>query len=85
VELFIDPKIALPKLKVAGKLLRKALGFRVLMDVISLDPSLVKGSHGTCPADSAEWPVLIGTGALPGEAAIAATDVHDRLVSACLR
>eukprot|EP01031_Cornospumella_fuschlensis_P021706 gene21706-26599_t len=55
------------------------------MDMISLDPSLVKGSHGTCPADSAEWPVLIGTGATAGDQAIAATDVHDRLLAACLR
>ena len=85
VELFIDPKVALPKLKVAVKLLRKALGFRMLMDVISLDPSLVKGSHGTCPADSAEWPVLIGTGATAGDQPLAATDVHDRLLAACLR
>ena len=85
LELFIDPKIALPKLKVAGKLLRKALGFRMLMDVISLDPSLVKGSHGTCPADSREWPVLIGAGVMPGDASIAATDVHGRLIDACLR
>jgi predicted AlkP superfamily pyrophosphatase or phosphodiesterase len=84
VELFIDPKIVLPKLKVAGKLLRKALGFRMLMDMIALDPSLVKGSHGTCPVDSREWPVLIGTGAMPGDAPIAATDVHGRLIAACL-
>ena len=84
VELFIDPKIVLPKLKVAGKLLRKALGFRMLMDMIALDPSLVKGSHGTCPADSREWPVLIGTGATPGDAPIAATDVHGRLIATCL-
>ncbi len=79
-ELFVDPAIALPRLKVAGKLLRKALGFRMLMDVIPLDPSLVKGSHGTCPADSAEWPVLIGCGA--GEP-IAATAVHAELLRAC--
>ena len=79
-ELFVDPAIALPGLKVAGKLLRKALGFRMLMDLIPLDASLVKGSHGTCPADSAEWPVLIGCGA--GEP-IAATDVHARLLAAC--
>ena len=84
VELFIDPKLALPKLKIVGKLLRKALGFRMLMDVISLDPSLVKGSHGTCPADSVEWPVLIGTGEAEGGAPIAATAVHDRLLAACL-
>ena len=79
-ELFVDPAIALPGLKVAGKLLRKALGFRMLMDLIPLDASLVKGSHGTCPADSAEWPVLIGCGA--GEP-IAAPDVHARLLAAC--
>ncbi|MSU48981.1 MAG: alkaline phosphatase family protein, partial [Opitutus sp.] len=48
VELFLDPALSLPKLKVVGKLLRKKLGFRILMDVIPLDPSLVKGSHGTC-------------------------------------
>jgi predicted AlkP superfamily pyrophosphatase or phosphodiesterase len=84
VELFIDPKIVFPKLKVVGKLLRKALGFRMLMDVISLDPSLVKGSHGTCPADSSEWPVLIGTGGAEGDVPIAATGVHDRLLAACL-
>ena len=90
VELFVDPVIAFLRLKVAGKLLRKALGFRMLMDVIALDPSLVKGSHGTCPADASEWPVLIGTGNLAaatgekGNESIPATAVHDRLVSACL-
>jgi hypothetical protein len=89
VELFVDPLITFPKLRVAGKLIRKMLGFRMLMDVISLDPSLVKGSHGTCPSNSDEWPLLIGTGALAGGAAeagasIAATEVHDRLVAACL-
>jgi predicted AlkP superfamily pyrophosphatase or phosphodiesterase len=82
VELFVDPTLAAPKLKVAGKLLRKKLGFRILMDVIPLDASLVKGSHGTCPASSDEWPVLIGAGTAPTP--IAATDVHDRLLAACL-
>ncbi len=78
VELFVDPTIALPKAKVVSKLIRKKLGFRMLMDVISLDPSLVKGSHGTLPEDSADWPVLIGLGGDPS--AINATDVHDRLL-----
>ncbi len=82
VELFVDPALALPKLRILGKLLRKQLGFRMLMDVISLDPSLVKGSHGTCPADSGEWPVLIGTGS--ADAPIEAGAVHARLLAACL-
>ncbi len=83
VELFLDPALAAPKLRVAAKLLRRKLGFRGLMDVISLDANLVKGSHGTCPADSSEWPVLIGTGQTDGP--VAATAVHDRLLRACLR
>ncbi len=59
VELFLDPKIPLVKAKIAGRLLQKKLGFRMLMDVIPLDASLVKGSHGCRPADPKEWPVLI--------------------------
>jgi hypothetical protein len=83
VELFVDPKIAVPKLRIAAKLLRKTLGFRTLMDVIPLDPSLVKGSHGTCPADRREWPVLIGAGEEADP--IAATAVHEKLLGICLR
>ena len=51
VELFIDPAIRLPSLQVGWKLAKKTLGFRYLMDVIPLDASLVKGSHGR-PSDS---------------------------------
>ncbi len=80
VELFLDPELSLPKLRLAWKLLRKKLGFRTLMDVIPLDASLVRGSHGTCPTSSDEWPVLIGTGASADP--IAATAVHDRLLAA---
>ena len=46
VELFVDPRLKLPQAKVASTLLKKKLGFRYLMDVIPLDASLVKGSHG---------------------------------------
>ena len=59
VELFLDPKLKLPELKIAWRLLQKKLGFRMLMDVIPLDASLVKGSHGRRPANTADWPVLI--------------------------
>ena len=80
VELFLDPAIAFPRLRIVSTLLRRRLGFRALMDVIPLDASLVKGSHGACPRDPADWPVLIGTGA--GED-LPATDVHGRLLAAC--
>ena len=59
VELFLDPKIPLPKLKIAWRLLQKKLGFRMLMDVVPLDATLVKGSHGRRPADKKDWPVFI--------------------------
>jgi predicted AlkP superfamily pyrophosphatase or phosphodiesterase len=59
VELFLNPTIPLPKLKIAWRLLQKKLGFRILMDVIPLDATLVKGSHGRRPADKKDWPVFI--------------------------
>ncbi|MEQ1765974.1 MAG: nucleotide pyrophosphatase/phosphodiesterase family protein, partial [Methylotenera sp.] len=46
VELLIDPALKLPKLRIAARLAQKKLGMRYLMDVISLDASLIKGSHG---------------------------------------
>lgn len=82
VELFVDPALRLPKLRIAAKLLRRKLGFRGLLDVIPLDPSLVKGSHGAIPRDARDWPVLIGTGAAAEP--IAATDVCERLRQVCV-
>ena len=59
VELFLDPKIPAVKLKILWRLLQKKFGFRMLMDLIPLDATLVKGSHGCRPASTADWPVLI--------------------------
>ena len=50
VELFVDPSLAFPKLRVVRRLLQKKLGFRYYMDVIGLDASIVRGSHGRVPA-----------------------------------
>ncbi len=52
-ELLFDPALRWPKLAVASRLARKALGQRVLMDVIGLDATVVRGSHGR-PTDRAE-------------------------------
>lgn len=77
VELFLDPKISNPKLKIAWRLLQKKLGFRMLMDVIPLDANLVKGSHGAKPKNVSDWPVLIAEkDSLPPTARIHATDVY---------
>src|SRR3954466_9750637 len=59
VELFVDPKISSPKLAIGRRLLLRKLGFRALMDVIPLDASLVKGSHGLFPARPADGPLII--------------------------
>jgi predicted AlkP superfamily pyrophosphatase or phosphodiesterase len=76
VELFLDPALRFPKLRIASRLARKALGMRYLMDVISLDASLVKGSHGR-PTDRPEdGPLLISSEPrLLPQARVAATDV----------
>jgi predicted AlkP superfamily pyrophosphatase or phosphodiesterase len=58
-ELFIDPELQWPKVKVAMALAKKFLGFRYLMEVIPLDPALVKGSHGRITNSSDEGPLFI--------------------------
>jgi predicted AlkP superfamily pyrophosphatase or phosphodiesterase len=60
-ELFIDPALKLPKLKIAKFLLKKKLGLRGLLEVIPLDATLVKGSHGRDLVPANERPVLLGT------------------------
>jgi len=81
VELFLDSKIPLPKLKIAWRLLQKKLGFRMLMDVIPLDATLVKGSHGRRPADKKDWPVFITSQLkLLGAKEIESTDVYHALL-----
>ena len=75
VELFVDPKIKFPKLKVGAKLLKKKLGFRYLMDVIPLDASLVKGSHGCIPPHPDMGPLLISQQSELISESIKATDV----------
>lgn len=78
VELFIDPDLALPQVKVAKFLLKKKLGFRGLLDVIPLDAMLVKGSHGRDEVPEGEQPLVIGN--LP-RMPESADDVYDALAS----
>jgi hypothetical protein len=59
VELFTDPAIAMLPAKVAWKLLKRRLGFRALLDVIPVDASLVKGSHGRIVEDTTDGPVFL--------------------------
>ncbi|MBX3732397.1 MAG: alkaline phosphatase family protein [Verrucomicrobiae bacterium] len=83
VELFLDPAIPAVRLKIAWRLLQKALGFRMLMDVIPLDATLVRGSHGARPANPDDWPIVIGPGPLPSPV-LSSTDIYGVLRSAVL-
>jgi predicted AlkP superfamily pyrophosphatase or phosphodiesterase len=80
-ELFIDPALKLPKLAIAKFLLKKKLGLRGLLEVIPLDATLVKGSHGRDDVPSEERPVLLGT-EFPVSTA---EDVHQAILDAALR
>ncbi|NCO57346.1 MAG: alkaline phosphatase family protein [Nitrospirae bacterium CG18_big_fil_WC_8_21_14_2_50_70_55] len=60
-ELFLDPTLRHPQLRIARRLLQKRLGMRYLMDVIPLDGTLVRGSHGRLPSTPAAGPVLLGS------------------------
>lgn len=84
VELFIDPAIQFPKLRLAKFLLKKKLGLRTLLDVIPLDASLVRGSHGRIPEDQDDWPVLIGPFVSGETDEIDATDVYKKLIQCVL-
>ena len=82
VELFIDPEIVAPKLALGWRLMKKAAGFRTLMDVISSEATdLVRGSHGRITDDPRDGPVLVTdhAEALSGET-VAATDVRDLIL-----
>jgi predicted AlkP superfamily pyrophosphatase or phosphodiesterase len=62
VELFIDPELALPKLQTIWKIGKRKLGFRGLLDIISVNRTdLVKGSHGRITDREEDGPLVIST------------------------
>lgn len=82
VEMFIDPELPLPLWQVGKRVLKKKLGFRYLMDVIPLDPSLVKGSHGRLTDDPEEGAILIAKqDKIQPEKHYHQTDVYDLILA----
>lgn len=81
VELFLDPAHTFPKLGIAWRLAKKKLGFRTLMDVIPLDASLVKGSHGRITDREEDGPLFISSESnfLP-ETSVKAVDVKNLIL-----
>jgi hypothetical protein len=64
-ELFFDPGILWAKGRAIRRLVQKKLGFRTLFDVVPLDPTLVRGSHGIPALSPRDKPLLIADGPKP--------------------
>jgi predicted AlkP superfamily pyrophosphatase or phosphodiesterase len=82
-ELFFDPHLWWPMGRAMGRLLQKKLGFRYRVDVIPLDATLVRGSHGLRAASADARPLLIGDGPRPSPDELPITAVRD-LVLDCI-
>ncbi|TKD63425.1 alkaline phosphatase family protein [Flavobacterium sp. ASW18X] len=78
VEMLTDPKNPFVVPKIVGKLLKKKLGFRTVMDVIPLKAELIKGSHGRVPEDRDDWPIFMSKHAFK-ETVISSTQVYSQL------
>jgi predicted AlkP superfamily pyrophosphatase or phosphodiesterase len=82
-ELFFDPTLVWPKGRALRRLVQKKLGFRTLFDVVPLDPTLVRGSHGVPASRDEDRPVLIGDGPAPdADGALPMTEVRAILLGA---
>lgn len=71
VEMFMTSK-----LRAAYKLLRKKAALRYVMDVIPLDATLIKGSHGRINTPLSSRPVVVTDQELPKKELLS-TDVYD--------
>jgi predicted AlkP superfamily pyrophosphatase or phosphodiesterase len=80
-ELFFNPADKLAKAKAGLNLVKKKVGLRYAMQVVPLDPTYVRGSHGRLPLSADDGPVLLCSApeAEP-TGALAATDVRDLLL-----
>ena len=80
-ELFLDPALAFPKLNLAWTLLKKKLGFRYLLEVIPLDATLVRGSHGRVTDRAEEGPLFMTTEPGLMKDRIRAQDVYEMILA----
>ncbi len=79
-ELFLDPAKQFLMPRIALKLLGKRMGLRTLMDVIPLDATLVRGSHGQTQVAEGDMPVYIGGDTRPRY--LQPVDVHHQMLTA---
>ena len=77
MELFLDPDLRAPKLRIARRLAQRRLGMRALLDVTPIrGTALVKGSHGLPAEDPLDMPLVMSSAPelLPEAATIPAAD-----------
>jgi predicted AlkP superfamily pyrophosphatase or phosphodiesterase len=84
-ELFFDPEDRWVKARAAAGLVRKKVGLRYAMQVVPLDPSPVRGTHGRLPAEGEEGPVFICSDPTIKTDHVAATQVRDLLAELATR
>ncbi len=78
-ELFLAPGLA-GRARIALRLAQKILRIRAPFDVISLNPSRVRGSHGRLPAKAEDGAVLLTSWRRSGEGVMPMTDVKGILL-----
>ena len=79
-ELFMDPKDPWVKLRAGLALARKVLGLRYVMNVVPLDPSPVRGSHGRLPEKEDEGPILLCSEPCVGPDEVSVLQLRDVLL-----
>ncbi|MFH5833599.1 alkaline phosphatase family protein [Halalkalibaculum sp. DA3122] len=87
-EMILDPDIPFPKLKAGLRLLQKKMGFRYIMDLIPIEGSGVKGSHGRKESDAGIRPIiasrqpeLIDEVKASRDGSVAPTAIHDIILN----
>jgi hypothetical protein len=86
-----DPALRTPRVRVALRLAQKIVGMRYLMDVIPLDATLVRGSHGRLPDDPEDGPAFLCTqplarcGGEPSSGRVEMTSIPERVLALLCR
>jgi predicted AlkP superfamily pyrophosphatase or phosphodiesterase len=80
-ELFLDPSLSFAKLRIGATLVKKRLGFRYLLNVIPLDATLVRGSHGRRPDRLEAGPLIISSERSAIDGPVEATGVRDVILA----
>ena len=84
VELFLNPQRKFIRAAILWRLLKKRIGFRMLMDVVPLDASLIRGSHGIRPASPDDAPIAITDGVDLGPTTLDSLEIRDLIARSVL-